>query len=424
MSEACTSDCSSCGQSCSSRKPSREDMLKPANSYSRIQKVIGVVSGKGGVGKSFVTSYLASLLNRRGHETAVLDADITGPSIPKAFGIHEKAAGNQLGVFPSYSKKGVKVMSVNLLLEEEEMPVIWRGPVVAGTVEQFWSEVVWGDVNYMFVDMPPGTGDVPLTVFQSIPLDGIIIVTSPQQLVSMIVGKAVNMAKAMNIPILGIVENYSYIECPDCQKKIPVFGESKADELAAKYHLNVLGKLPLNPAIAQAIDAEDVESLEGNWLDEAADYIEKNLPAEKFDGENQYANCGAKKTEAMKIAVAADEADNVFEHFGSCGRFVIFDINENRMMERSELRTSVSGHDGLSQLMKEHGVGVVICGGIGQGAMDALMAAGILVVPGQTGDVDVAAASFIDGSLQSSSQTTCPGHGSEGCGCGCGGGCH
>lgn len=427
MSEECTSDCGSCSQNCGSRQPSREEMLKPANSYSRIQKVIGVVSGKGGVGKSFLTSFLASQLNKRGHETAILDADITGPSIPKAFGIHEKASGNQLGIFPSYSRNGVKIMSVNLLLEEEEMPVIWRGPVIAGTVEQFWSEVVWGDVNYMFVDMPPGTGDVPLTVFQSLPLDGIIIVTSPQELVSMIVGKAVNMAKAMNIPILGIVENYSYIQCPDCGKKMPVFGESHIEATAEKFHLKVLGKLPLDPAIAKAIDSEDVEGLEGDWLKEAVEYIEEVCPVTKFDVENEYAACGAKKTEAVKIAVAADEDDNIFQHFGSCQRFVIFDINENRMMERSELRTTVSGHDEMSRLMKDNKVGVVICGGIGQGAMDALFQAGILVVPGQTGDIDVAAAAFIDGSMSPSTETTCPGHEegeSCGCGCGCGGGCH
>lgn len=274
----CSSNCSSCSSNCASRKPSREDMFVPQNANSNIKKVIGIVSGKGGVGKSFITSYMSVLMNRKGYKTAILDADITGPSIPKAFGIHGKAQGTELGMFPAQSKNGVKVMSVNLLLETEDTPVIWRGPIVAGVVKQFWQEVVWEDVDYMFVDMPPGTGDVPLTVFQSLPLDGIIIVTSPQDLVSMIVSKAIHMAEAMEIPILGLVENYSYIECGDCGNRISVFGESHIDEIADKHALGVLAKIPINPEIAKAIDAENVEGLQGDWLDQAAEILEEVIP--------------------------------------------------------------------------------------------------------------------------------------------------
>lgn len=278
MSEACSGSCSTCGESgCSERKMEKQDFLEPMNRHSNIKKVIGVVSGKGGVGKSFVTSYLSVCLRRLGYNTAILDADITGPSIPKAFGVHGSAKGTDEGIFPAESKLGTKLISINLLLDTEETPVIWRGPVIAGTVKQFWTDVMWGDVDYMFVDMPPGTGDVPLTVFQSLPLDGIIIVTSPQDLVSMVVAKAVNMAKTMDIPILGIVENYSYVECPDCGKKISVFGESHIEQAAKKHGLDVLGQIPLTPAISSAIDREDVESLEGNWLDEAVKRLDSLL---------------------------------------------------------------------------------------------------------------------------------------------------
>lgn len=276
----CSSNCSSCSSNCASRKPSREEMFVPQNANSNIKKVIGIVSGKGGVGKSFITSYMSVLMNRKGYKTAILDADITGPSIPKAFGIHGKAQGTELGMIPAQSKNGVKVMSVNLLLETEDTPVIWRGPIVAGVVKQFWQEVVWEDVDYMFVDMPPGTGDVPLTVFQSLPLDGIIIVTSPQDLVSMIVSKAIHMAEAMEVPILGLVENYSYIECGDCGNRISVFGESHIDEIADKHALGVLAKIPINPEIAKAIDAEDVEGLQGDWLDQAATILEEVIPVQ------------------------------------------------------------------------------------------------------------------------------------------------
>ncbi len=274
MSE-CTHDCSTCSANCSSRQPSKEDFLEKLNDLSSVKKVIGVVSGKGGVGKSLVTSLLAVTFNRRGLKTAILDADVTGPSIPKAFGVKEKAHGTEQYIIPAITKTGIQMISVNLLLENETDPVVWRGPVIAGTVKQFWTDVIWKDVDYMFVDMPPGTGDVPLTVFQSLPLDGIVIVTSPQELVSMIVTKAVNMAKLMDIPILGIVENMSYVECPDCGRKINVFGESKTDAVAAEFGLKVLAKLPLDPVLANNCDNGLIELFEGDYMESAADEIEK-----------------------------------------------------------------------------------------------------------------------------------------------------
>ncbi len=272
--EDCTHDCSSCGSSCSSRTPGKGDLYAPLNQYSSVKKVIGVISGKGGVGKSFITSYLSVLMNRQGHKTAILDADVTGPSIPKAFNLNENAKASELGILPEYSRDGIGVMSVNLLLEDKEMPVIWRGPVIAGTVKQFWTDVIWGDVDYMFVDMPPGTGDVALTVFQSIPLDGLIIVTTPQELVSMIVAKAVNMAKTMDVPILGLVENYSYTICPDCGKQFKIFGDSHIEETAAKFELPVLAKVPIVSEIAGAVDAGTVENLTGAWLSDIIPVLE------------------------------------------------------------------------------------------------------------------------------------------------------
>ena len=271
MSE-CTHDCSTCQNKCSSAKP--ESLLAPANSHSNVKKVIGVVSGKGGVGKSLVTGLMATLLQRRGHKTAILDADITGPSIPKMFGVHDKAMGCDDGIIPAETKTGVKLMSINLLLENDTDPVIWRGSLIAGTVKQLWTDVMWGDVDFMFVDMPPGTGDVPLTVFQSLPLDGIIIVASPQELVGMIVEKAVNMAKMMNIPVLGLVENMAYITCPDCSKKIYPFGESKTLQVAQAHSLPLLAQIPIQPTLAHACDAGLVELFNEDWLDGAVVVVE------------------------------------------------------------------------------------------------------------------------------------------------------
>ncbi len=275
MSTNCSGNCSSCGETCSSRTEERTSFLEPLNPASSVKKVIGIVSGKGGVGKSLVTSLMAVKMNSLGKHTAILDADITGPSIPKAFGLGSDGISvTQEGLMvPPTTATGIDIMSANLLLDKETDPVIWRGPVIAGAVKQFWQEALWENVDYMFVDMPPGTGDVPLTVFQSLPIDGIIIVTSPQELVSMIVTKAVNMAKKMNIPIIGLIENMSYLECPDCGKKISVFGESHIDEVAEQLGLTVLAKLPITPEIAKNVDAGTIEFIEKDWMDLAAEKI-------------------------------------------------------------------------------------------------------------------------------------------------------
>jgi len=275
MSENCNHDCSSCGANCSSRTAEQTSFLEPLHEGSSVKKVIGVVSGKGGVGKSLVTSLMAVAMRSRGKRTAILDADITGPSIPKAFGLGTDGLSVSADgvMIPAVTATGINIISANLLLDHDTDPVIWRGPVIAGAVKQFWNEVLWEDIDYMFVDMPPGTGDVPLTVFQSLPVDGIIIVTSPQELVSMIVAKAVNMAKKMNIPILGVVGNMSYLECPDCGKKISVFGESHIDETAEQFGLPVLAKIPITPAIAEHVDEGTVEYLENDWMEAAAEKL-------------------------------------------------------------------------------------------------------------------------------------------------------
>lgn len=274
MSEECTHDCGSCSANCGQRE-NPQSFLEQPHELSHIKKVIAVVSGKGGVGKSLVTSLLAVLMNRRGYSTAVLDADITGPSIPKVFGLKERATGNELGLFPVSSKTGINVMSVNLLLEHASDPVVWRGPVIAGTVKQFWTDVIWGDVDYMFVDMPPGTGDVPLTVFQSLPIDGIVVVTSPQELVEMIVDKAVKMADMMQVPVLGLVQNLSYFKCPDCGEKHYIFGDGKGKEVAKRHQIPTVCELPVDPALAKACDQGVIELFEGDWLEQLADEIEK-----------------------------------------------------------------------------------------------------------------------------------------------------
>lgn len=265
--EGCTEEsCAGCAHadSCSSKKV---DFREPANKYSQIKKVIGVVSGKGGVGKSLVTASLARMMREKGYTVGILDADITGPSIPKMYGVHDKAAGAEDAIFPCVAKDETRIMSVNLLLEDESAPVIWRGPIIASVVKQFWTDVIWGDIDYLFVDMPPGTGDVPLTVFQSLPVDGVVIVTSPQDLVQMIVKKAAGMAEQMNIPVLGIVENYSYVKCPDCGKEIKIFGESHIDEVAAGMGVPELGKMPIDPEIAAKVEAEKFYEAENPYLD-------------------------------------------------------------------------------------------------------------------------------------------------------------
>ena len=270
MSEGCTHDCSTCSSKCSEK-----DLRVPCGQFSNVKKVIGVVSGKGGVGKSLVTSLLASAMQARGHATAIMDADVTGPSIPKSFGLHGNAVGDERGLLPMESKTGIKIMSVNLLLEKEDAPVVWRGPVIAGVIQQFWSEVVWGDVDYMFVDMPPGTGDVPLTVFQSLPVDGIVIVLSPQELVGMIVEKAVKMAQMMNVPVLGLVENMAYMTCPDCGKRLYPFGEGRTADVAKQYGLPMLAQLPIQPELAKKCDEGRLMDIQLPEMGKAVDAVLK-----------------------------------------------------------------------------------------------------------------------------------------------------
>lgn len=270
MSESCTHDCSSCGESCGDRAMP-QDLRKPCNELSHVKKVIAVMSGKGGVGKSLVACSLAAAMAARGKSVGILDADITGPSVPTAFNLHVHATGNELGIYPAVSSRGVRVMSLNLLTQNETDPVVWRGPVIAGTVTQFWTDVVWGELDYLFVDMPPGTGDVPLTVFQSLPVDGVLVVTSPQDLVSMIVTKAVNMANLMHIPVLGLIENYSYYQCPDCGSRHSIFGnEGALDTLSGQLGIPVLAKLPIDPGVARAVDSGTLEDYTPNYLADVA----------------------------------------------------------------------------------------------------------------------------------------------------------
>jgi len=269
----CTHDCSTCGEACAERT-APQDLRQPHNPNARVGKVFGVVSGKGGVGKSMVTSQLAVLSRRKGHKTGILDADITGPSIPKAFGVHERAMGDERGMLPVPTSSGIQLMSVNLLLDNETDPVLWRGPVIGGVVTQFWTDGIW-DVDYLFVDMPPGTGDVALTVFQSLPLDGIIVVASPQELVSMVVEKAVKMAERMDVPIVGVVENMSYLLCPDCGKEIPLGGVGKTQAAADAHGLKLLGRMPLAPQLAALTDAGRIEDFQGDWLTGLSDILEK-----------------------------------------------------------------------------------------------------------------------------------------------------
>ena len=354
-----------------------------------VKRVIGVVSGKGGVGKSFVTSRLASIFSKKGYNSAVLDADITGPSVPRCFGMKEKAEANENGIQPAISKGGVQVMSVNLLLDDESTPVVWRGPIIAGTVKQFWSEVDWKDVEYMFVDMPPGTGDVPLTVFQSLPVDGIIIVTSPQELVSMIVEKAVNMANAMEIPVLGIVENYSYIKCPDCGKIIYPFGEGKTDDVGLKYGIPVLSRLPMDNRIAEAMDKGLVEELDMDVLGETADTIEFLLRnVDHSVDNNDYG-------EAHKVAIALDTNEKMIGKLASAVKFVIADTKGRKILDRSYLK--VKSVDEAISLLKEAGVDMIISNGIDKKLRNLLLEKEIASIPVLRSSVEDVIANFLDG---------------------------
>jgi len=413
MSEKCNENCGSCSDDCDERKEEKFDFAAKLNEQSSVKKVIGIVSGKGGVGKSLVTSMLAAAMNRRGHATAILDADITGPSIPKAFGLKEKAKGSEDGIFPVVTQNGIRIMSINLLLENESDPVLWRGPILASTVKQFWTDVIWSDVDFMFIDMPPGTGDVALTVFQSIPVDGIIIVTSPQELVSMIVSKAVNMANMMNIPIIGLIENMSYFECPDCGKQHRIFGDSHVDAVAQKYHLNVLAHLPVDPRIAAACDEGLIELFTVDWLDSVAEKLEDNAVnqagASAATDDKSQARQNNRQNEIpvkdggknMKIAVAS-ENEKVCEHFGHCESFAIFDTEKDLIVKSESIPNPGHKPGFLPVFLHDMGVNVIIAGGMGGGAIEIFDEKGIEVVTGARGDVKAAAAAYLSGSLVSS----------------------
>ena len=415
----CSNNCSSCGESCGERR-APQDFREPCHELSHIKHVVAVMSGKGGVGKSLVTASLAVAMRRKGYSVGILDADITGPSIPKAFGVHEKAAGSELGIYPVNTRTGIQIMSLNLLTANETDPVIWRGPVIAGTVKQFWTDVIWGDVDYLFVDMPPGTGDVPLTVFQTLPVDGIVVVTSPQDLVSMIVTKAVKMAQMMNVPILGLIENYSYFKCPDCGKLHRIFGESHLEETAQANHVAVLGRLPIDPEMAADCDSGSIECFNGDYLDHTADTIEAQM----------------KRTDEMLIAVTTENGQ-IFQHFGHSSEFTLYTIRNGEIAEKRTLGTNGTGHSALAVLLGEHQVDALICGGIGGGAINALGERGILVLPGAAGDADSAVAQYITTGAVGDPNAKCDHHEhGEGHTCGehdhacgdhdhsCGGHCH
>jgi Mrp family chromosome partitioning ATPase/predicted Fe-Mo cluster-binding NifX family protein len=371
------------------------DFLETPHELSKIDKIIGVVSGKGGVGKSLVTSMMAIGMNRKGYKTAVLDADVTGPSIPKAFGIEEKATANELGLFPVKSQTGIDVMSVNLLLDNVTDPVVWRGPMIANTVKQFWTDVIWQDEDFMFIDMPPGTGDVPLTVFQSIPVDGIIIVTSPQDLVAMIVAKAVNMAKMMNVPILGIVENMSYFECPDCGNTHHIFGESSIDAVAGKFGIPVIGKLPIDPKIAESCDIGKIELYQSGALNEMVDTLDNLLDqgtpvTKKEEG----------KKIMLKIAVATENAA-VAQHFGHCATYTMFTTEEGKITNTESIVSPEHVPGLLPKFLGEKGADVVIAGGMGAKAVELFNVQNIEVITGATGDPQKNAELYLAGSLVS-----------------------
>ena len=400
MSEACSHDCGSCGSNCADRNAPQ---IMANTNNSGVKKVIAVMSGKGGVGKSLVTSMLAVNAAKKGLKTAIMDADITGPSIPKSFGLKDKAKCNAEGtvILPEITNSGIKVMSLNLLMENETDPVIWRGPVIASCVKEFWQNVEWGDVDCMFVDCPPGTGDVPLTVFQSLPVDGIIVVTSPQELVSMIVTKAVNMAKMMDIPVLGIVENMSYFKCPDCGSIHEIYGHSRLEEIAAENGIKNIAKLPMDAEVAHMVDSGCADNLETEALD-----IMYQAIAE-----------AEKEPVLVKIAVTYKDGE-VFQHFGHSEQFKIYVVEDNKVVASKVIGTDGNGHEALASYLESDGVDVLICGGIGGGAINALSASGIQVVPGVTGSTDEAVAMYLNGKLSVNMTPNCSHHG-EGHSCGC-----
>lgn len=384
MSENCNQVCGSCSDDCAERKEPKNDFSAELHELSRVKKVIGVVSGKGGVGKSLVTSMLAVTMNRMGHKTAILDADVTGPSIPKSFGVKRKAQESGFGIYPVKSSTGIDIMSVNLLLENDTDPVVWRGPLIGNTVKQFWTDIIWADVDFMFIDMPPGTGDVSLTVFQSIPVDGIIIVTSPQELVSMIVSKAVKMAEMMKIPIIGLVENMSYFRCPDNDKDYKIFGDSHIEEIAEKHNLKVLARIPIDPKISEACDKGLIEFYDGTLFVPVAKEILRKTEENKM----------------IKIAVASENG-MVTGHFGHCESFMIFDTDGGQIMKAETISNPGHKPGFLPNFLNDKGVNVIISGGMGGGAVDIFNEHNIEVIVGATGNAKEAAESYLQGKLKS-----------------------
>ncbi|HNX29899.1 MAG TPA: iron-sulfur cluster carrier protein MrpORP [Syntrophomonadaceae bacterium] len=397
MSENCDQSCSSCGENIADRKENTPDFSEQPHAMSSIKKVIAVISGKGGVGKSLVTSMLAVTMNKRGFNTAILDADVTGPSIPKAFGINDKVRGSELGLYPIKSTTGIDIMSINLLLENETDPVIWRGPIIAGTVKQFWTDVIWADIDFMFIDMPPGTGDVPLTVFQSIKVDGIIIVTSPQELVSMIVSKAVKMAEVMNVPIIGLVENMAYFKCPECDKEYKIFGDSHIDQIARRHNLEILAVMPVDPKLAAACDNGMIEQYDSNWFDRIAQLLEQEMLEKENLNEITTEEKGGN---VMKIAVAS-ENEMVTEHFGHCLNFNIYETENDKIVKSGSIANPGHKPGFLPVFLHEQGVDVIISGGMGAGAIDLFNEKGIEVIVGASGNARTAAEQYLQGSLKS-----------------------
>ncbi|MBE6114683.1 MAG: dinitrogenase iron-molybdenum cofactor biosynthesis protein [Erysipelotrichaceae bacterium] len=381
MSQNCNHNCSSCGENCSART-APQSFLVQANPHSSIKKVIGVVSGKGGVGKSSVSAMLAVAMRKKGYRVGIIDADITGPSIPNMFNIHTHAGGCEDGILPEVSKSGIEIMSMNLLLENENDAVIFRGPVLAGIVKQFYTDVIWEDIDYLFVDMPPGTGDVPLTVFQSYPLDGIVIVSTPQSLVSMIVSKACDMAKQMDIPVLGLIENMSYVECPDCGKKLDIFPTSHVDEVADQYGLPILARLPMLASIMQAADVGRIEDLNMPYLKGAVEELEKLIYREE-------------KREIIAIPVI-DSSIN--DHFGRSEQFMVVSLVDDVVIDK-RIETMRELHSAIPTVLASLGVSVVLCKGMGVGAYNALRSRDIKVIRGVEGDIDRVIEQYVLGNL-------------------------
>ncbi|MBR3841046.1 MAG: P-loop NTPase [Erysipelotrichales bacterium] len=423
MSE-CNHDCGNCSANCGERTAPQSFLIEP-NAHSSIKKVIGIVSGKGGVGKSSVTSLLACEMNRLGYRVGIIDADITGPSIPNMFNLHTRAYGTEDGILPVQTATGIEVMSMNLLLEREVESVIYRGPVIANIVKQFYSDVIWEDIDYLFVDMPPGTGDVPLTVFQSYPLDGIIIVSTPQQLVSMIVSKACNMAEKMNVPVLGIVENMSYVRCPDCGKRLDLFKDSHVEDVASEYGLSVLAKMPLMSEVMEAADKGEIEKVEVNYLSDAVRELEALLEYHE-------------EKEIIAIPVEADGA-TINAHFGHTEYFRVYTISNNELATVKLVPNSAEHHK-IATFLKSIGVDTIIAGSVGEGNLEDIEGCAMNLYRGVSGNADAALRAYVLGDLvddvtcvcdHSDDSCCCGGHDS-GCGCGtddeggCGGccGCH